>query len=545
MSSDGSDTGHATSDITRITVTGGVSPMSADTTDMAQAALLVSTAASRLASARLHCLQLAARIADIEALRWFGWGSMGDEAPGSAAMVHLDLAQSSANLAAAALALQIADLDELAASTLGAADLYSEAEASAGEQMLDVAGGLASWFVLAPVGLVATLAIGTAQSAGTSWWDRAAGGASAVLGSARLLRDPFSTPGVDDASAVLGAGYGLLAQNTGLASLRLKNLRGLPLTPQPRLDYRPGHLVETTTTVAPITSVLDAADAVADLPERSVSVLRTTHLDGTETWAVFVRGTDDWAPGSTSPFSGAANLDLLSGAPSDGMALVESALQQAGAPVGAAVGLYGHSQGGIVAMRLSDDPAFRRRYDLRSVTTFGSPVATLTQSTPVPTLHVENNQELVSSADASVSPGSTQRVTVSADLPDGHDGSAHSMGTHRQVLDAAIRSGDPAVAVAVEQQQAVLGGPAYAGSTTLPLPDVEITVFSPGAAPGPIATPPALVAPTDGPSVLTDLWAAPEPLRTPELPRTASGEIDWAEATRRSLPGNAPAQASR
>lgn len=529
MSRDDAGGGHGAGDDTQITVIGGTTRTDADTADIAQAAALVSTASDHLASARQRCLQLVVRIGHVEALARLGWGSLGDEVPGSLRMVHLDQAQSNVHLAASALALQAADLDELAASTLGAAELYGAAETAAGDRMLDVAGGLSSWLVFSPFGLAATLAVGTAQSAGTSWRDRAVGGLSATVGSLNVARNPFSTPGVDDAAVVLGAGLGVFARGVHPGVQGLKSVLGLPPVPQRTLDYRPGHLVESTTTVPAITSVLDAADAVGDLPDRSVSVLRSTHLDGTETWAVFVRGTDDWAPGSSSPFSGSANLDLMAGGTSDGMALVESALQQAGAPLGAAVGLYGHSQGGIVAMRLSDDPVFRRRYDLRSVTTFGSPTATLPQSAPVPTLHVENNQEGVSSADASVSPGTDRRVTVSADLPDGYAGSAHSMSTHREVLAAAVMQGDPALLVAVEQQQAVLGGLAFAGSTTLPLPDVELTVFSPG--------PPAAQGAGSGaapPPTVTGTWAPPA---SSGLPRTPDGAIDWDEATRRARPG--------
>ena len=517
MSRDDDGAGYVTSEMPRITVMGGVARMDADTVDMAQAAGLVSTAAGHLASAQLRCHQILTRIAHLEVLDALGWGSLAD-APSASASLHLDHAQTSVTLAASALLLQIRDLEQLAVSTFGAAASYGEAEAAAEGGMLDVAGGVSSWFVFSPFGLASTLGISVAQADGTSWRDRAAGGLGGVLGSLNPVRDPFSTPGVGDASALVGAGYRHLAQGTGPGTLTLKHLLGLSPQPGAALDYRPGHLVETTKTVAPITSALDAADAIADLPQKSVSVLRTTHLDGTETWAVFVRGTDDWAPGSTSPFSGEGNFDLMAGTPSGGTALVESALQQAGVPVGAAVGLYGHSAGGIIAMRLSDDPVFRRRYDLRSVTTFGSPTATLTQTSPVPTLHVENNQEAVASLDASVSPATTDRVTVSADLPGLAIGEAHSMSTHREVLDSAIRQGSPAVLYAVEQQQAMLGGPASAGSTTLPLPDVEITVFSPG-------PPPAVAAATAVPSpapqcVPSDAWA---PLPAPTVRTLPSG----------------------
>ncbi|MEP7762770.1 hypothetical protein [Sanguibacter sp. 25GB23B1] len=555
MSADSADgTGRGSSSITQITVIGGVTRMDADTVSMAEAARLVATAASHLASARLRCTHMIARIGDLTMLETFGWGPLAetlDQNPGSNAALHLDQAETSLVLARTALALQKTDLEDLSVSTLGAADRYSEAEETVAAGLLDAAGGVSTWSLLSPFALQSALAfastatIGAARSDATSWRDRVVGGGAAVVGGLNPRRDPFSTPGADDASMVLGAGAGWFARWTGPGSQRLKGLLGAPVTPRPALDYRPGHLVQSTRTVPPITSALDAADAVGDLPDRSVSVLRSTHLDGTETWAVFVRGTDDWGLGSDSPFSGEANLDLMAGGRSEGMTLVESALQQAGAPVGAAVGLYGHSQGGIVAMRLSDDPVFRKRYDLRSVTTFGSPTATLTQSSPVPTLHVENNQEWVSSADASVSRGTTDRVTVSADLPDGYTGSPHSMSTHREVLGAAVVQGDPAVLVAVEQQQAVLGGPAFAGSTTLPLPDVEITVFSPGPptaqAPAPGAVPPMFTATPTLPGAVTwpdlDGSAGANPWAQPEMPRTEDGAIDWDEATRRARPG--------
>ncbi|MBI9115709.1 hypothetical protein [Sanguibacter suaedae] len=465
-----------------IQVIGGVGGIAASTQDMESAAALVRSAVQHLDDARSRCAMM---VADLALLRFRTVLTPSADGDGSMTRLYIDSAIDTVSSLSSALSLQVADLETLASGVLNASVVYGSAEASVQHQYLDLLGGTSSWN---PMLHGLTITSGIVQSSGTSWKDKAAGGLGAWIGSYNLFRNPFTTPGVDDAARVLKPAYSLPTFLGRLGSFRPGDSWTTLKAPPSVLDLQAGHLTERRTLEPPVTSVTQAAQQIGTLgpgggvhPPGTVKVQRIDQPDGSETWSVLIPGTDDWTPGADSVFAGEANLDLMGYGEGRGMDLVESALMQAGAPVGATVGLYAHSQGGIVAMELADDDTFRRRYTLSNVTTFGSPVAHITPAQPVPTLHVENNQELVSSLDQGVSPDLLDRVTVSADVPTSDVLEAHSPFTHATVLDTAIAGGDPSVLAAVEQQEAVLGRtPGSVGATSLPQRQVETFYLSPG-----------------------------------------------------------------
>ena len=510
-----------------LTVTGGAGGQAANTADIATSAALVAAAAVHLDDARRRCGLLAAATQSAYAQHCLDPSPTRDPVRG----LHLRTAIDALSLLDAALAAQVGRLQGLDQSTRTAGEVLEAAERTVLSGMWTAARTVDGWD-LNPIAFGRTMLFGALSATGGSAQERFIAGFGAGLGKYNLKRNFLRPPQTADAAELLhGVTAGYAAWTVPLTTLHLPGAG-----PGTARDLRPGHLTERRSTTAPVTSVTGAMTAIAALPHETVEVQQVTHGDGRVTWAVFVRGTDDLTMGSTSPFSAQNNLVLAQGQRSEGMELVESAMVQAGIPVGAAVGIYGHSQGGTVAASLAADPTFRRRYDLRSVATFGSPVAAIVPATPVPMLSVQNQDEVVSSLAGAAPPDSPERVTIDADLPGafgrGPTGtSAHSLDTHAAVLEVALDRDLPGIAVAVQQQGEVLGGPRAmvlgAGDPNVGRPVVAapVEVVTTRFSPGPVAAP--------APACLPGTLAAPA-FVVPTPPATTDGSLDWAEMTRRA-----------
>lgn len=510
-----------------ITVTGGAGGIAASTADIATSARLVGSAASHLADARRRCTVMVMTLAAEQLTSLLDFTGTRDPVR----TVDLAHARDAVDLLSRSLLTEETSLRGLDRRTDAAAAALEAGEQAATRTMLDVVHVVNAWD-LTPFGFARTALLSGATASGT-WRERVVTGFGAATGKLQVLRNPLRPPGLADGATVLRAG--------GQAFSWLGDPHGRRPPPG---DLRPGHLLEHHSLRPPVTSVTAGMAAVEDLDDGEVSIQRIPQADGTQSWVVFVRGTDDLSIGSPSPFSAENNLVLAEGARSTGMDLVESAMQQAGVPVGAVVGLYGHSQGGTVAMRLAADPTFTRRYQVRSVLTAGSPVAGITVDRSVAVLSVENEEEIVSSLAGTAPPDEVTRTTVTADLPGGTDlldpdareVSAHSLDTHARVLDEALAQGAPGVREAVDLQGEVLarpevvdvprGDPDGGRRAVQPLADVDTWVFSAGAPVGPVAPAPGPAAPAPA-RVPPDLPA----LSRPEPPRLPGGELDWAQMT--------------
>ena len=143
-----------------------------------------------------------------------------------------------------------------------------------------------------------------------------------------------------------------------------------------------------------------------------ISVLRTDHADGTTSWLVVVPGTADWGLGGPNPQDLLTNFQAVAGAPADMETAVIAAMRQAGVGPDDPVGLYGHSQGGIVVARLAEDPGVAEHYNVTTLLTAGSPVGGIDLPDSVNALHLENGGDAVPSLDAAPNPASPHRVTV-------------------------------------------------------------------------------------------------------------------------------------
>ncbi|ATG53510.1 hypothetical protein CFK41_01005 [Brachybacterium ginsengisoli] len=137
--------------------------------------------------------------------------------------------------------------------------------------------------------------------------------------------------------------------------------------------------------------------------------------DGAERYIVHVpptQGADLWSSegglpatlegwnGQGQPFGWANNIYAMAGRENAGANAVTAAMAEAGIPPGSDVAFVAHSQGGLVAAQLADDPAFNSSsgangsYNVTDIFSVGSPVQTYTpaQSTTdvVNVQHVQN-----------------------------------------------------------------------------------------------------------------------------------------------------------
>ncbi|MFJ6001576.1 hypothetical protein [Arthrobacter sp. NPDC092385] len=104
--------------------------------------------------------------------------------------------------------------------------------------------------------------------------------------------------------------------------------------------------------------------------------VRITTVDGPggPAYIVSIPGTQAWTPSGDTPADLTGNLEVASGQSSTASEAVRLAMIGAGVPSDAPVLLSGHSQGGMIAMELAGDAAFRDRFEVTNVMTFGSPV---------------------------------------------------------------------------------------------------------------------------------------------------------------------------
>ncbi len=237
-------------------------------------------------------------------------------------------------------------------------------------------------------------------------------------------------------------------------------------------------------------------------PAGTLAVERVEHADGSVSWTVLVPGTQGLVS-ARHPFDGVTDLDLMAERAAEVTAAVSAALAQSGARPEEPVVLVGHSLGGIAAVALASSPAFLRRHRLGGVVTAGAPTATFVTPPGVPVLHLENDEELVSSLDgrsATENPGTVDRVTVGralreSDHPDdvaasGAVAAAHGMATHLRTLDLARASGSAQAGGVVARLERLLAG----GRSTTRFYAARRSVPDDGPDDGPL-----VLAPAEGP----------------------------------------------
>lgn len=234
----------------------------------------------------------------------------------------------------------------------------------------------------------------------------------------------------------------------------------------------------------------------------SVVVQKVEHADGPPSWVVSIPGTQSGnLTGGTNPFDNQTNVRLMAGLPNDSADLVSRALLLAGAGEGQKVLLAGHSQGGMAAAYLAQNPTFGGRYDVAAVATFGSPVASVDVPSRTEAVHFEVTEDLIPATDGATDLDRPNVTTVQLSLLDSDDardraagasvGGAHEIGTYQRIGARFDVSQDPSVVAWKQRAEEVVGTPTavttmtFQGVRTLPAPAVPAA--SPG--PSPFATP--------------------------------------------------------
>ncbi len=219
-------------------------------------------------------------------------------------------------------------------------------------------------------------------------------------------------------------------------------------------------------------------DAAAGGPPGTVGVQRLDHPDGTRSWVVTIPGTQEWSPvDGANPMDLGTNLDAMAGRDNDVAELVRQAMRSAGVPPDEPVLLAGHSQGGMVAMQLAEDPAVQEEFSVTTVITAGSPVGNADgELAPgVQAVHLESAEDLVWALDGAPNPDDPQRTTVRASLADSPDPadraaainplSAHDVGTYARLGDRVDELDDPSVQAFRRSLDGVIGGPGTTATT--------------------------------------------------------------------------------
>lgn len=197
-----------------------------------------------------------------------------------------------------------------------------------------------------------------------------------------------------------------------------------------------------------ISDVAAAVDRTSGGESGRFTVQQLTDDHGNNRWIVHLPGTDfgDWD--SARDFAG--NLQLLDGGRTAYGDAVAESLARAGVGPDDPVLLSGHSQGGMQAMALADDPDFG--YNVSGVLTWGSPVANVEVSDEVTVLSVENSSDPVPLTDGGRNDSGTHHVTVSGEVdvpgPLGEHDLTRSYGPLSLSVDA---SQDPSVRAVLDR----------------------------------------------------------------------------------------------
>ena len=219
---------------------------------------------------------------------------------------------------------------------------------------------------------------------------------------------------------------------------------------------------------APASDVIRSSDSLKaeddDASSGVVSVVRTTHADGTNSWMVVVPGTTDWGLGNTNPQDLLTNLQSVAGAPNDLESAVVTAMRRAGIGPDDPVGIYGHSQGAIVAANIAADPTINERYNVTTLLTAGGPTAGADLPDHVNALHLENGADAVPGLDGAPTPRTPTRTVVTLDTTGSNlQGYPHGGDVYADAVEG--MSGDPGID-AWTQQLGALTGTGEEGATT-------------------------------------------------------------------------------
>lgn len=343
------------------------------------------------------------------------------------------------------------DFDELARSVEDARTLYVEAESSAEESL--------NWLTFSrdwsrrmtsgtPYGIVINQYSSAVQDLVLLGLDRKTDGANDFIGPVRedivgdlafSLENPFPMPWQQspepskDVPAVSGAltdffrPEGATGPRAGIA---------VP--------------VPTPADLPVVRNVQDAAAGIRNLYRRddlepgSIGIQKNTLSDGETTWVVMVPGTQGGVK-EDHQFDWLSNFSLMSNEDGPPTQVVRDAMRQAGIESGEKVTLFGHSQGGLAAIDISNSEEF----NVTHVLTMGTPTALRPSNPSTQYLAVETQGDVVPALDGTKNSDRTNQTTVRVDRKQMDNGEgledldAHSIENYCGVLEEVERVDDP------------------------------------------------------------------------------------------------------
>lgn len=181
-------------------------------------------------------------------------------------------------------------------------------------------------------------------------------------------------------------------------------------------------------------------DRVARIPsvEAPIRIERYFDAQGQPQSEVYIAGTGDWGVGSSAdPFDMQSNVALLAGLSAASMVSVQSAMTRAGIRPGEHVTFTGHSQGGVIAVRLAESGTYRTT----GVLVVGAPTGTLTTTGSYPALALRHTDDLVPRLGGSDRGSGFTTIERSSGRPPGDIVGAHAQSGYAQMardLDASI-----------------------------------------------------------------------------------------------------------
>ncbi len=155
----------------------------------------------------------------------------------------------------------------------------------------------------------------------------------------------------------------------------------------------------------------------------TVRVHHVVHPDGRAAWVVDIPGTNNWqTDGPHNPLDGSGNLIAMAGAPAMIYPAIRSAMRRAMHQAGVKPGtepvmLVGHSQGGIIATRMTQNTEFRKEFNVQEVVTVASPVTRMKIPDGVHATEIEHTGDIVPGLDADHTPQQANTVQFSCDPP--------------------------------------------------------------------------------------------------------------------------------
>ena len=264
-----------------------------------------------------------------------------------------------------------------------------------------------------------------------------------------------------------GLGITSLAGTSRLAS----RVNGIAARPSAAVDASTGGGVAVPTTVErvgtqPVRAPRDIADALSRIPSSTDDGAQVRIEKFGDTHVVYIGGTVDASLGVTSqPWDMSSNLAALGGDPGASENAVRRAMEQSGIGRGDPVILVGHSQGGLVAMRVAQSPDVTAR----AVITAGAPIHALTPPPEVPIVAFEHIDDVVPALGGTVTQPQQGVVYVRSlgTTPSSFTGDslvpAHRLEAYVQTARECTKLDD----ARVTQTDAALGALTGSGTTTL------------------------------------------------------------------------------